>query len=557
MMLPKPPKRTVLGLFELGLSLIASSAITVEAHKYPNPFLYELESQLYDREGYRSRSLFTGMIPDCSSFFFGGGTGRSNAADWIRTAYHDMATHNVTDGSGGLDASIRFEQDRAENAGDGFDNTFAFITGNSNRYFSLADNLAMAAVTAIEACGGPKIAYRGGRMDAAKAGRPGVPEPQQNLTEHIANFARQGFTKEEMIGFIACGHTFGGVQHVAFPDIVPASTEPNNTSGNSPFDTTFTHFDNRIATEYLSSTTTNPLVVGHNVTTRSDFRIFNSDNNVTMSKFADPDVFRMTCAKLFARMIDTVPKGVKLTEIIEPIKVKPVNVGLLWVGAGKISLQGEVRMWNMTPRELTLRWKARDGSNSSRFSVPLVLNTSHVTNPHVPGSPDLRSKWFDLLPVFLNSTQSISKFWFEMKLNNGSTVVEDLNGSGYHLQDAVMLANSSCVRFGEGSSSTVTLNLTFAIRGDIKPRRVYLKADDFDDVQRPNITTIDIVSPTNATTRSVAGYTVWNSAFGFSGRPFTLAINAGNTTYETIYDPSGVVFGGGPFGISVCRDHVV
>ena len=29
-------------------------------------------------------------------------------------AYHDMAPHNKEDGSGGLDASIQFEQDRAE-----------------------------------------------------------------------------------------------------------------------------------------------------------------------------------------------------------------------------------------------------------------------------------------------------------------------------------------------------------------------------------------------------------------------------------------------------------
>ena len=36
------------------------------------------------------------------------------AANWVRTAYHDMATHNVDTGEGGLDASIYFELDRAE-----------------------------------------------------------------------------------------------------------------------------------------------------------------------------------------------------------------------------------------------------------------------------------------------------------------------------------------------------------------------------------------------------------------------------------------------------------
>jgi hypothetical protein len=33
----------------------------------------------------------------------------------------------------------------------------------------------------------------------------GVPEPQQDLDSHIASFARQGFTKEDMIGLVACG----------------------------------------------------------------------------------------------------------------------------------------------------------------------------------------------------------------------------------------------------------------------------------------------------------------------------------------------------------------
>ena len=49
-----------------------------------------------------------------------------------------------------------------------------------------------------------------------------------------------------MIGLVACGHTFGGVQNVAFPTIVDPSTDPNNTSGNAHFDSTFTHFDNKV-----------------------------------------------------------------------------------------------------------------------------------------------------------------------------------------------------------------------------------------------------------------------------------------------------------------------
>jgi hypothetical protein len=35
-------------------------------------------------------------------------------ASWGVEAYHDMATHNITDGTGGLDASIFYELDRPE-----------------------------------------------------------------------------------------------------------------------------------------------------------------------------------------------------------------------------------------------------------------------------------------------------------------------------------------------------------------------------------------------------------------------------------------------------------
>ena len=100
--------------------------------------------------------------------------------------------------------------------------------------------------------GGPKVAYRGGRVDATEANAPGVPEPQQPIEEHIASFARQGFTQEEMIGLVACGHTFGGVQNVAFPTIVEPSTDPNNTSGNVPFDSTDVQFDNKVYVIFAS-----------------------------------------------------------------------------------------------------------------------------------------------------------------------------------------------------------------------------------------------------------------------------------------------------------------
>ncbi|KAF7373034.1 Peroxidase [Mycena sanguinolenta] len=216
-------------LFRPALSTAACIALA-HAYVWPNPQLDALEAIRFDQLGFGLLSVqLATFVTPCNLFVFdtvaGGATsGRSDAADWIRTAYHDMATYNSTDQTGGLDASIRFaeEQARAENVGNGFFNTVNIVFAPVDRYISMADTIALGAVIAIENCGGPEIAFRGGRLDAGEANAPGVPQPQQSLETHVAAFARQGFTQTEMIGLVACGHTFGGVQHAFFPTIVPA-----------------------------------------------------------------------------------------------------------------------------------------------------------------------------------------------------------------------------------------------------------------------------------------------------------------------------------------------
>jgi len=60
------------------------------------------------------------------------------------------------------------------------------------------------------------------------------------------------------------------------------------------------------------------LVVGANVSARSDLRIFSSDNNVTMQNLNSPNTFRTTCFRVFEKMLDTVPSGVVLSAPIVP-----------------------------------------------------------------------------------------------------------------------------------------------------------------------------------------------------------------------------------------------
>lgn len=94
--------------------------------------------------------------------------------------------------------------------------------------------------------GGPTIDFRGGRVDAIAPNTPGVPEPDQNITSHIDTFKRLGFNQTEMISLIACGHSFGGVQHSAVPTAVPDLKNPSNPDGQVTFDSTPATFDNKM-----------------------------------------------------------------------------------------------------------------------------------------------------------------------------------------------------------------------------------------------------------------------------------------------------------------------
>jgi hypothetical protein len=204
-------------------SLVAGSAYAESEYIWPNAKTDLLESMLYEQQGFGSGNSPATFIVPCEKVDFG--TGRNGAAEWLRTAYHDMATADVTTGTGGIDASIGFEVNRDENPGIGFNETLinlaAFLTPRS----SMADLIALGAVFAANGCsnGSVEIPFRAGRVDATGSG---VPKPEQPLDEHITSFKRQGFTPQEMIGLVACGHTLGGVHGVDFPEIVPVVNDP-------------------------------------------------------------------------------------------------------------------------------------------------------------------------------------------------------------------------------------------------------------------------------------------------------------------------------------------
>ena len=213
----------------------------------------------------------------------------------------------------------------------------------------MADVLAMGTVTSVGNCGGPRIPYRGGRIDATGPGASGVPSPDTDLNITLSFFANAGFNQVDSIKLTACGHTLGSVHHGGFPTVMDNSTvSPNNTQGAGHLDSTNANFDINVVNEYVTGTGQRggPLVTSFNESSRSDLRLYNSDGNATMEELASggTEGFFNTCEDLFGRMLNTVPSAVQLTDVVEPMEQKPVNVTYDIDESGALRLKGVVRV---------------------------------------------------------------------------------------------------------------------------------------------------------------------------------------------------------------------
>ncbi|KAF1925516.1 heme peroxidase [Didymella exigua CBS 183.55] len=404
-----------------------------------------MEDLLVLQGGYIREGFIDGITPCTRN---PSAPGRQTAAEWIRTAFHDMATFDNATGVGGLDASIQFETGRAENAGDAFNGTFGF----TNNYYSIrtsaADLIALSTVLAVGNCGGPKIPLRVGRVDATEGGVLGVPEPQQDLDTHKKMFAKAGFSTEDMIAMVACGHTMGGVHGKTFPEITENNTESNVVH----FDSTEATFDPKVATEYLDGTTQNPLVVAHNDTLNSDKRIFAADNNVTMKALAsDPKTFQSMCADIFERMIDTVPSTVTLTEPLEPTPLKPYIISFTLTNATHITLTGRIRLLTSSDRSederVTLTYTPRTApAGNSTLNTTIATDPASFKSGLSNGIFGELFKWHEFSLALPVST-SIKSFTATVtRVSTGATTQYDNAGHGYPLDDTVLYQDRQSCR---------------------------------------------------------------------------------------------------------------
>jgi hypothetical protein len=372
----------------------------------------------------------------------------------------------------GLDASIFFELDRPENPGGAFNNTFAFLSNLYSARASASDLLAMSAVVASSSCGGNKIPFRAGRIDAQEAGPAGVPEPSTDLDTTREAFTKAGFSTEDMIAMVACGHSLGGVHSTDFPEIVGVKADPNNDTV-AHFDVNFAQFDNGIVTEYLDDSTDNPLVVCTNDTLNSDKRIFGADGNATMSKLADPATFQTMCADIFTRMIDTVPASVTLSEPVEATDIKPYIQGFSLNADGKLKLTGAIRVRTTAgsgrdPSDLAvqLTYADRKGNTDGTAVIPTKIATFQGGSTW--GLWGEKFNWFEFSTMF-DADAGISKFYIEVtKPSTNEKVTYDNAGTGgYPLSDTLLYQQEqSCLDVNTQVDGKFPLSVVALVRKD-------------------------------------------------------------------------------------------
>ncbi|RFU30513.1 hypothetical protein B7463_g5832, partial [Scytalidium lignicola] len=430
----------------VAVEILISCRIVHSAFWYPDPLYSSLETILVQTHG-AFASGFANAITPCSNYVSGNQTlGRETASQWLRVAFHDYVTANVSAGTGGIDASIGFETLREENSGAAFNDSFGFFAPYVNTQISMADLVALSVVVSVGNCEGPQIPYRGGRIDATGPGTSGVPAPDTDLPTTLGFFARSGFNQVDAIKLTACGHTIGSVHHAGFPTVVPASAvSPNNTGGGIHLDTTPYAFDDQVVQEYVSSTGQmgGPLVTSFNVSSRSDLRLYESDGNTTMLELASQGAgFVDTCVGLLQRMTETVPKGVTLSNVIKPLGVKPINGSLDLDARGNLKFSGVIRVLHLTgtnaPTSLSLSY--------SKSAKSVILKPSAETGTSVFGTLSFYS-----FAVALQDPESFDTFTI-----SGS----DIESHTFKTQAKMFIVPS--LTFTTSTTSSTTINVAVA-----------------------------------------------------------------------------------------------
>ncbi|KAJ7155090.1 heme peroxidase [Mycena filopes] len=435
------------------------------AAPWPNPVMDELEHLLVDTDGFNDAGFQKAITP-CTNYVSGSQLlGRETAAQWVRVAFHDFATADVQAGTGGLDASIGFETLRPENSGAAMNDSLGFFAPFVNAHVSMADAIALSVAMSVGSCSNPPIVIplRGGRVDATAGGLFGVPEPETDIGTTLNQFSQAGFNQADAIGLTLCGHTLGSVHHGGFPQVVPESAvTPNNTGGGIHFDSTPDVFDANVLVEYLEGTGQRggPLVTTDNVTVRSDLRLFLSDGNATLQGLAaSPLTLLPTCVSLLTRMINTTPAGVRLTDIIIPNAVKPVNISLTVDRSGNLQFSGFIRL--LSPAfgsrdQVQISWTSRTGACAPAFHTQ--------ANPVGTGKSSIFSgtTFYHFFNASVDAGAGIGSFNVTVVRPGSAARTFSNGGAGYGVEDGAVFLPHETLVASDGTISVFAAVLTAA-----------------------------------------------------------------------------------------------
>ncbi|KAJ3196826.1 hypothetical protein HK101_007546 [Irineochytrium annulatum] len=199
--------------------------------------------------------------PDgCGNGFTGNQQGFSKnlAAMWIRSFFHDAGSWDAGALSGGLDGSIANEIGDEEAKGLAAGLPLQVAGGQYVAPFSSsfptgpvqpADLISIAAVTAIQHCGGPSIPVNVGLQPVPVGLRNNVDaipsDPHFTVAQLFPFFQSMSLDKGQMFALVTGSHTMGGAHGGVTPSVTSLDFQP--------FDDTPTVFDNNIFKKLLAN----------------------------------------------------------------------------------------------------------------------------------------------------------------------------------------------------------------------------------------------------------------------------------------------------------------
>ena len=240
--------------------------------------------------------------------------------------------------------------------------------------------------------------------------------------------------------------------------------------------------------------------------------------------------FLDTCSGLLQRMIEVVPSNVKLSEVITPMQVKPINATLDFDASGDLIFKGYIRVISISDPASRLGLISQQILTSASSSAPSVLTLTTSSNPNpivLTPEADTGASVFGTTQFFPFSTPIASPSSFCTLTINGNNLAPHT----FAVQtDAFIVPSLSSL----SSGSSTKVNFVVAVlpsKGYFKKRSSPPTVSVSAPVPQmgtlgPAILSFGDVAVTSVGTK--AGYELWSGSVDFG------VLATGNVTVEVV-----------------------